>query len=136
MQHIFTSLVNRFLGTEVNEHEKAVASRFYTEGVKAGMGAYKDPAALLYKQEIQPSSLTKADIDSLVSIVGGTIRLIQDEISMVKVAQAVLWHACDKEKPETTEAFAVLNSQRNYMRKLKKYSKSLSAIQHKLKKYR
>jgi hypothetical protein len=136
MQHIFTSLVNRFLGADVNEHEKAVASRFYTEGIKVGMGAYEDPAALLYKYNIRHNSLTKADIDSLVSILSGTISLIQDEIGLVKDTQAVLWQACDKDVPETAEVFASLNSQRNYLRKLKKYSKSLSAIQHKLKKYR
>lgn len=137
MQHIFNSVVNRFLGTEANQHEQRIAKQFYLEGIRVGSQQHEQEAALLHRQqEPYNVSLTKNEIDSIVALFSETLHLMHKEDNSVSKDQEILWQMCDKDDPESARAFNALNNLRNYRRTLKQQIKRLSAIQYKLKKYR
>lgn len=141
MKHI--SVFNNFINSTANEHEKEIASRFFSCGMlHAITGESCQVPSLLSnndKREVPApyNALTKADIDSLVSIVSSTIANLHEYEREYASDIAFVWDMCDDNKPdESSYNFAFLNALKDERRGIKRHLKRLSAIQHKLKKYR
>ena len=141
MKHI--SVFNNFINSTANEHEKEIASRFFSCGMlHAITGESCQVPSLLSsanKREVPApyNALTKADIDSLVSIVSSTIANLHEYEREYANDIAFVWDMCDDTKPdESAYNFALLNALKDERRGIKRQLKRLSTIQHKLKKYR
>lgn len=142
MKHI--SVFNNFINSTANEHEKEIASRFFSCGMlHAITGESCQVPSLLSsannKREVPApyNALTKADIDSLVSIVSSTIANLHEYEREYANDIAFVWDMCDDNKPdESAYNFKMLNALKDERRGIKRQLKRLSAIQHKLKKYR
>ena len=140
MKHI--SVFNNFINSTANEHEKEIASRFFSCGIlHAITGESCQVPSLLSanKREVPApyNALTKADIDSLVSIVSSTIANLHEYEREYDNDIAFVWDMCDDNKPDKSAYnFKMLNALKDERRGIKRQLKRLSAIQHKLKKYR
>ena len=142
MKHI--SVFNNFINSTANEHEKEIASRFFSCGMlHAITGESCQVHSLLSanKREVPApyNALTKADVDSLVSIVSSTIANLHEYEREYANDIAFVWDMCDDTKAEDITSsynFALLNALKDERRGIKRHLKRLAAIQHKLKKYR
>lgn len=144
MKHI--SVFNNFIKSNANEHEKEIASRFFSCGMlHAITGESCQVPALLSgnnsnnKREVPApyNALTKADIDSLVSVMSSAIANLHEYEREYAGDIAFVWDMCDDTQPEDSAYnFALLNALKDERRGIKRQLKRLSAIQHKLKKYR
>lgn len=141
MKHI--SVFNNFIKSNANEHEKEIAIRFFSCGMlHAITGESHQVPALLStndKREVPVpyNALTKADIDSLVSVMSSAIANLHEYEREYAGDIAFVWDMCDDAQPEDSAYnFALLNALKDERRGIKRQLKRLSAIQHKLKKYR
>jgi hypothetical protein len=77
---------------------------------------------------------TQSEIAVLKKSLKAQVEFIESMKKHTKVEINDLWHNCDKTTKEGIDSFIMLNSEKDYLRKLDKKHKQYSSILYKLKK--